>query len=291
MMGVCQPAANRWNDPMTITAPPSTLQRTSYADGKILLDIGEGIATIRFNHPDKHNAMSVEMWEGLGVALKVARDDDSVRVLMLTGEGGKAFISGGDISQFDHTMATPEQRKATAERAGAWRKLLANFGKPTISSVRGYCIGGGLGLALTTDIRIAAEGSQFGIPAAKLSIAYPFDGLRLLVNVVGPSWARLLMYTAMRIDAEEALRIGLINRLVPADRLEAESLAIARQIADNAPLSVAASKMTVDLILKDPERRDMAPLAALAERCANSEDSAEGRRAFMEKRAPRFKGR
>lgn len=274
---------------------PDNMQDTPsserYADGRILLDRRDGVATIRFNHPEKHNAMSVEMWEGFGFALQAARDDTTVRVLVLTGEGGKAFVSGGDISQFEETHRSPEARAEMERRAGAWRKLLSGFPRPTISSIRGYCIGGGLGLALATDIRLAAHGSQFGIPAAKLNIAYPFDGMRLLMQAVGPSWARLLMFTAMRIGSDEAQRIGLVNRTVPGDELEAATLEVARQIAANAPLSVAAARLTIREALKDPAERDMGAIADLAQACARAEDTVEGRRAFMEKRTPRFTGR
>jgi enoyl-CoA hydratase/carnithine racemase len=270
----------------TDASPPE-----SFADGKILLTVQQGVAVIRFNHPEKHNAMSVEMWEGLAFALTAARDHPDTRVLILAGEGGKAFVSGADISQFERNQSTPEERAEFGRRAGAYRGLLANFPKPTISCIQGYCIGGGLGLALGTDIRIASSGSQFGIPAAKLSIAYPFSGLQALNSLVGPSWARLLLYSAMRIDAAEAERIGLITRRVADDDLWPHTLDLAQRIASNAPLSVYAAKITIDQILKDPTERDMAAIRAIAARCANSEDAQEGRRAFMEKRAPQFQGR
>lgn len=263
---------------------------SAFADGKILLSVDQGVAVIRFNHPEKHNAMSVEMWEGLAFALTAAQEHPDTRVLILTGEGGKSFVSGADISQFESNQSSPEARAEFAKRAGAYRSLLAHFPKPTISCIQGYCIGGGLGLALGTDIRIASQGSQFGIPAAKLSIAYPFSGLQVLNSLVGPSWTRLLLYSAMRIDAAEAERIGLINRAVPADELWPHTLAIAQSIAANAPLSVYATKITVDQILKDPAERDMQALRDIAARCANSQDAIEGRRAFMEKRTPQFQG-
>lgn len=268
-----------------------TQSPTSYADGKILYAHDDGIASIRFNNPEKHNAMSVEMWEGLGQALVAARDDERTRVLVLAGEGGKAFVSGADISQFDSMRSTPEEREAYARRAGAWRTLLPRFQWPTISSIRGYCIGGGLGLALSTDIRIASTKSQFGIPAAKLNIPYPFDGLRNLSQLVGPSWAKLLMFSAMRIDADRAERIGLITERVDDDQLEARTLEIARTIAANAPLSVRSAKLCIDEGMKDAEKRDMQAIADIARRCTESEDTVEGRRAFMEKRPPKFTGR
>jgi enoyl-CoA hydratase len=271
--------------------PSPTDHSSVYADGKILLSVQSGVAVIRFNHPEKHNAMSVEMWEGLALALTAARDHADTRVLILTGEGGKSFVSGADISQFERNQSTAEDRAEFGRRAGAYRSLLANFPKPTISCIQGYCIGGGLGLALGTDIRIASTGSQFGIPAAKLSIAYPFSGLQVLNSLVGPSWARMLLYSAMRIDAAEAERIGLITRMVSDEQLWPHTLDLAQRIASNAPLSVYAAKITIDQILKDPADRDMEAIRAMAARCANSEDAKEGRRAFMEKRVPQFMGR
>lgn len=268
-----------------------TASRVPYADGRILLDRADGIATIRFNHPEKHNAMSVEMWEGFGFALKDAAADPDVRVLVLTGEGGKAFVSGGDISQFEATHSSPEARAEMERRAGAWRGLLANFPRPTLAAIRGYCIGGGLALALGAHIRLATRNSQFGIPAAKLSIAYPFDGLRVLTQLVGPSWARLLMFSAMRIDSAEAQRIGLVNRVVDDDALDAAVQELAAGIAANAPLSVASSRIAIRELLREPADRDMAAVSEAARACTASTDAVEGRRAFMEKRPPRFTGR
>src|SRR5580704_17393024 len=187
---------------------------TSYADGKILKTITEGIGVITFNNPDKRNAMSLEMWEGLGQALTDLRDDPAVRVVILVGDGSKAFVSGADISQFEQVRHNAEASEEYSRRSGAQRALLADYPKPTIACIRGFCLGGGMQVAMLTDIRIASANSQFGIPAAKLGIAYGYDGLKHLVSLVGPSWARLLLYTGMRIDSAEALRIGLVDRVV-----------------------------------------------------------------------------
>jgi enoyl-CoA hydratase/carnithine racemase len=262
-----------------------------YADGKLLQSVGDGMAILTINNPEKLNAISVEVAAGLGEALAVLRDDPAIRVLILTGAGEKAFISGGDISQFDKTRPNAAVAAKSAEKFRERQALLANFPKPTISMIRGYCLGGGLGTALNTDIRIAAHGSKFGIPAARLGIAYGFDGLSRLVALVGPSRARLILYTGMRFSAEEALSFGLIDRLVAPDELWPETLAIAKQISQNAPLSIAASRITIGEILKDHNKRDMQAIADIATQCMDSEDFREGRRAFMEKRTPRFVGR
>ncbi|PPQ18519.1 enoyl-CoA hydratase [Bradyrhizobium sp. AC87j1] len=264
---------------------------TPYADGKILQHTTEGVGVITFNNPDKRNAMSLEMWEGFGEALTSLRDDETVRVVVLRGAGGKAFVSGADISQFEKTRHNAAASEEYARRSAAQRALLADYPKPTIACIEGFCLGGGMQVAMLADIRIAAHGSQFGIPAAKLGIAYGFDGLRHLVSLVGPSWARLLMYTGMRIDSAEALRIGLIERVFPVDELWGETMTIAETISQNAPLAIKAAKITIAQVLKDESQRDMDAIKAIGNACMDSRDFLEGRQAFMEKRKPQFQGR
>src|SRR6185295_18845104 len=160
----------------------------SHADGKILQSVSDGVGIITFNNPDKRNAMSLEMWEGLGHALVKLRDNPEIRVVILVGAGNKAFVSGADISQFEKTRHNAAASEDYSRRSAAQRALLATYPKPTIACIRGFCLGGGMQVAMLTDIRIAAADSQFGIPAAKLGIAYGYDGLRHLVSLVGPSW-------------------------------------------------------------------------------------------------------
>src|SRR6195256_1295181 len=180
----------------------------SYADGKILQSVADGVGVITFNNPDKRNAMSLDMWEGLGHALIELRDDPDVRVVILVGAGDKAFVSGADISQFEKNRHNAEASEEYSKRSAAQRALLADYPKPTIACIRGFCLGGGMQVAMMSDIRIAAENSQFCIPAAKLGIAYGYDGLRNLVSLVGPSWARLIMYTGMGVDFAAGQRVG-----------------------------------------------------------------------------------
>jgi enoyl-CoA hydratase/carnithine racemase len=264
---------------------------TSFAGGKILQSVFEGIGVIAFNNPEKRNAISLEMWEGLGEALVRLRDDPAVRVVILKGAGDKAFVSGADISQFEKQRHNAEASEQYANRSAAQRALLASYPKPIIASIHGFCLGGGMQIAMSADIRIAAANGQFGIPAAKLGIAYGYDGLRNLVSLVGPSQARLLMYTGMRIDAAEAARIGLVDRVVANAELWATTMEIATTIAGNAPLAVQAAKVTIAEVLKDPSARDMDAVRQIGTACMDSEDFREGRRAFMEKRKPRFVGR
>jgi enoyl-CoA hydratase len=264
---------------------------TSYADGKILKTIAEGVGVVTFNNPEKRNAMSLEMWEGLGQALSELRDDPEVRVVVLVGAGDKAFVSGADISQFEKTRHNAAASEEYSKKSEAQRALLGNYPKPTIACIRGFCLGGGMQVAMLADIRIAAEDSQFGIPAAKLGIAYGYDGLRNLVSLVGPSWARLIMYTGMRIESKEALRIGLVDRVLANGELWDATMEIARTISGNAPLAIKAAKITIAQVLKDPDKRDMAAIKQIGMECMDSEDFREGRRAFMEKRKPQFKGK
>jgi enoyl-CoA hydratase len=263
----------------------------SYADGKILQSVSDGVGVITFNNPEKRNAMSLDMWEGLGHALVELRDDPDVRVVILTGAGDKAFVSGADISQFEKTRHNAEASEEYSRKSAAQRALLADYPKPIIACVRGFCLGGGMQMAMAADIRIASDNSQFGIPAAKLGIAYGYDGLKHLVSLVGPSWARLIMYTGMRIESAEALRIGLVDRVVPDAELWNATMEIARTISGNAPLAIKAAKITIAQVLKDPGDRDMAAIKAIGTACMDSEDFREGRTAFMEKRKPEFKGR
>ena len=263
----------------------------SYADGKILKSVADGVGVITFNNPQKRNAMSLDMWEGLGHALTELRDDPGVRVAIMVGAGDKAFVSGADISQFEKTRHNAQASEEYSKKSEAQRALLANYPKPIIACIRGFCLGGGMQVAMLADMRIAAEDSQFGIPAAKLGIAYGYDGLKHLVSLVGPSWARLIMYTGMKIDSAEAVRIGLVDRVVPDADLWETTMEIARTISGNAPLAIQAAKITIAQVLKDPDKRDMDAIKAIGTACMDSADFKEGRQAFMEKRKPQFRGR
>ena len=261
------------------------------ADGKITAEIDDGVGLITFNNPDKRNAMSVEMWQGLGEALDRFEADPAVRVLVLTGAGHQAFVSGADISQFDQQRGNADAQRAYDKISGGGRARLGRFPKPVIARIRGFCLGGGLGIALQADLRIAGESSSFGIPAARLGIAYGFDMTRQLVGLIGPAHARLMLYTGTRIDGAEAARIGLVNQLVSDADLNDRVVDLARTLADNAPLSLRAAKLGVAAALADADARDTASLQQAIAACFDSEDYREGRRAFQEKRPPRFEGR
>ena len=262
-----------------------------YANGKMLAEVEDGIGLITFNQPEKRNAMSVDMWLGLGEILDEFTADDRLRIVVLTGQGHQAFVSGADISQFEQQRADANAQVEYDRLTSAGRAKLATFPKPVIARIRGYCLGGGLGIAMNADLRIAAVDSEYGIPAARLGIAYGFDMVRKLVSLVGPAHARTLLYTGSRIDAAEALRIGLVNQVVEDQDLSDTVVDLARRIADNAPLSVRAAKLAVSEAIKGDGERDKAAVEAAVAACFDSADYKEGRTAFMEKRTPVFQGR
>lgn len=258
---------------------------------RIVVESSGGIGRLVLNQPDKHNAISLDMWQGISRAMDAFAADDEVRVIVVTGAGEKAFSAGADISEFAEKRASPEQIAHYDRTARRACEDLAEIDKPTLAMVRGYCIGGGAEIALCCDIRIASEDARFGIPAARLGLAYRWEDVHPLVGLVGPSFAKEILFTGRQFDAAEARDMRLVNRVVPGTELEARVDDYARRIASNAPLTVRAAKRTVAEAMKDPGERDLDTVRALVEECFASEDYAEGRRAFMEKRKPEFKGR
>ena len=257
---------------------------------KMIAESGDGIGWMIFNNPERRNALSLEMWGGITTILDSFQQDDSVRVVVMKGVGDKAFVSGADISQFKDQRKNAEQAERYTAMSAEARLKLASLDKPLIAMIRGFCLGGGLSVAMNADIRIAAEDAQLGIPAARLGIAYGFGSLEQLMNLVGPSFATEILFSARRFSAEEALRIGLVNRVVPVDELEGAVCELANSIASNAPLSVKATKMTVAEVLKDPSDRNLDAIEQMVKTCFDSQDYTEGRQAFIEKRKPQFKG-
>lgn len=249
------------------------------------------VGWITFNNPARHNAVSLDMWQGLAdIANDFARDEE-IRVVVVHGAGGKAFVSGADISEFaeqrDSAKAT-ERYDAVAQEG---MSALKNLNKPTLAMIQGYCIGGGLAVALNCDIRIASDDSRFAVPAAKLGLGYEYDGVKKLVDVVGPSFAQEIFFTARKFSAAEALTMGLINRTVPKEELQDYVQQYAEAISNNAPLTIGSIKTIVGEILKDASLRNVTLCDQLVAQCFNSADFTEGRTAFMEKRKPVFTGR
>jgi enoyl-CoA hydratase len=249
-----------------------------------------GVGIVTFNNPERHNAVSLEMWEATTSMLNGFAADPEVRVVVLNGAGGKAFVSGADISKFGSERSTMEAVRAYNTKTDATYASIAEFPKPTIAMIQGYCIGGGLGLATCCDLRIASDNSRFAVPAAKLGLGYGYTGLKRLVDIVGPSFAKEIFYTARQFDAEEARVMGLVNRVVPAAELETYVKSVTDMISANAPLTIKAVKYTVGQVTTDESKKNLARAAEMVEQCFASRDYTEGRTAFMEKRKPVFTG-
>jgi len=250
-----------------------------------------GVGWMIFNNPERHNAVSLEMWASLVRILDDFAADPKIRVVIVTGAGGKAFVSGADISKFKNERSTKDEVEHYNATTALGYGKLAQFPKPTIAMIRGYCIGGGVGMAVSCDMRICSEGSKFGIPAAKLGLGYGFVGVKRLADLVGPSFAKEMFFTAKQFTAAQAQVMGLVNRVVPDAELEAFVADYANTIASNAPLTVDSVKYIINQTVKDPAERDLARCDALVKECFASQDYIEGRTAFMEKRKPVFTGR
>lgn len=246
---------------------------------------------IRFNNPAKHNALSVDMWEAVPPLLQLARDDDRVRLVVFSGAGEKSFVSGADISQFEDMRAAREAVAQYEKMAEGALMAIHDFPKPTLACIRGYCIGGGVNVAISCDIRLASTDSVFAIPAARLGLGYRYSAMKNLVDLVGPGAAKDLFFTARRIDAAEAKSLGLVTRICAPEALAGLLAEYTTAMADNAPLTVAAGKAITREILKAPADLDMALCVSLIRGCFESADYAEGRTAFMQKRKPVFTGR
>ncbi|HUA56673.1 MAG TPA: enoyl-CoA hydratase [Candidatus Sulfotelmatobacter sp.] len=258
---------------------------------KMIAEKDGAIGWVTFNNPERRNAMSLEMWSALATILDDYEADDAVRVIVMKGAGDKAFVSGADISQFEKERADAAAAERYNQISDAGRKRLATLEKPLIAMIRGFCLGGGLAIAMAADLRFASADSQFGIPAARLGIAYGADGLSRLHALVGPSAALDILFSARRLPAEEAVGIGLINKVLPAGELEGFVRDYAANLAINAPLSMRASKLTIRELAKSHPERDHELLRKLMQQCFDSADYTEGRKAFMEKRKPMFTGR
>lgn len=257
--------------------------------GRIQVRQEAGIGWLTIDNLPRRNALSPEMWQALGEALAQFEADDTVRCIVLTGAGDRAFASGSDISRFEESRTTPEQVSEHRARNQRVHDMLRHMDKPSIAMIRGHCIGGGLAIALSCDLRICADDANFAVPAAKLGVGYELDGVRKLTHIVGPAFAKEIFFTGRRFDATEAQGMGLVNRVVPAEMLEARVRDIANGIVANAPLTIRASKHIIAESLKG--QPDEARCDSLYQDCFRSEDYLEGRAAFLEKRPPQFRGR
>jgi enoyl-CoA hydratase/carnithine racemase len=249
------------------------------------------VGHIIFNNPAKLNAVSLDMWDAVHGLLTGYAADAAIHVVVVSGAGGKAFVSGADISKFESERANMEAQNIYDSISTKSYDLLYNFPKPTLAKITGYCIGGGMNLAGCCDLRFCNEGARFGVPAAKLGLGYGFERVRRLSESIGLSKTLEVIYTGRQFSAQEALDMGFVQRVTADSDLEAAVAETTTFIAQNAPMTIALAKAAAREIGKPESERDFARLDAMVKACFDSQDYVEGRRAFMEKRKPNFQGK
>lgn len=263
----------------------------SVATEKMIAEVDGPIGWMIFNNPSRRNAMSVEMWRALPDVLDRFEHDPAIRVIVLRGAGDKAFVSGLDISQFEEEFASSQSAAGLEELSARANQRIQMSAKPTIAMINGFCIGAGVQIAASCDIRIAADTATLAITAAKLGLGYPVPSLKRLIDMVGPSYAKEIFFTGRQFSAGEAERMGLVNRVTPAAELESYVRDTCAAIAGNAPLTIRAIKQTVHELQALSSDIELAACERLMQACLDSADYAEGRRAFGERRKPVFTGR
>ena len=251
----------------------------------------KSVGWVIFSNPTKFNAVSHDMWMALPKAIAGFDADAEVRMIVITGDGDKAFISGADISQFEKTRSNAEAQAIYNQAVVSAYEAPVNCSKPVIAKIRGICMGGGLGLAAACDVRIAASDSVFRMPAARLGLGYNFTGIQRFAQLLGQANTADIFFSARKFDAADAFAMGFLNRVVPVANLDREFAAYCELLAENAPLTMAAAKFAIRQTGLDPAARKLDQVARMIEACFNSDDYREGRTAFMEKRKPNFKGK
>ena len=258
--------------------------------GHVRIERDGPIARMVFDHPERRNAITVDMWDAIPDTVQTLQEDSEVRVVIMRGAGSEAFVSGADISEFERTRTGNAGRDYDALTARAFAAL-QSLEKPLIASIHGFCIGGGAAIALTADLRYAADDARFAVPPARLGLGYHTAGIRTLIRIVGFSETADLLFTARRVGADEARHIGLVNEVFAKNSLDASVDELAQMIATNAPLTLRSAKISLQELAKLEAERDTARINDSIERCYQSEDFREGVRAFLEKRKPAFSGK
>ena len=259
---------------------------------KLLLQKDGPIGWIIFNQPEKRNAVSLEMWQLMPEYVHDLATDDAIRVVILRGAGDQAFVAGADISQFKERRRNMADQEEYSRISARGQDSLGTLTKPLLAMIHGFCVGGGVGIAVGCDMRIASDDARFGIPAARLGLGYHYHGMEKLMKLVGPAYTKEIFFTARTdFSAQDALRMGLVNQVVPKAQLEDFTRNYALTMARNAPLTLRSAKATVEQLVRPDVERDLAMLDKLITDCFNSQDYQEGVKAFSEKRRPQFQGR
>jgi enoyl-CoA hydratase/carnithine racemase len=257
---------------------------------KLRLELISGVARVLIDNASKRNAFDFEMWQALPILMRQLDAAQEVRVILMSGASGLPFCSGADISEFSSVRATSSGGRAYEATNVAAFNAISMASKPTIAAISGFCMGGGMGLAAACDLRVSEEGAIFAIPAAKLGVGYPPEAMRYVVATVGLQKAFELFYTARRLSAQEALGVGFLAQVYPRALFEDAVMETAKQIAQNAPLTLRAAKAAIRMVAALPQAPTLAECDALAANCFDSVDYAEGRAAFLEKRSANFTG-
>ena len=257
---------------------------------KIITKKDGAIGRIIFNNPEKLNAISLEMWEGMGKAADVFENDPEVRVILVSGAGGASFIAGADVSKYEEERMGEDAQEHYAQTGERSLKALYNSKKVTIAAIDGWCIGGGISVAVVCDLRYCSEKSKFGQPAMRYGIGYRYSSLRRLVDIIGVPASKDMLLGGLQFDAQEAFAKGLVGRVLPQGEFDAFIEKTAAAIAGGAPLTAQQVKFTLNTIVLDPADRDLDRCEAMFQTCYASTDYKEGIRAFAEKRKPVFTG-